>query len=538
MEEPPSKIRKRVREACENCRRKKGKCPGEKPVCSLCERLGQTCVYAGDGAQEPILLDGISDIASAETNQFATSATGEVVMQGLERHVRSLDGKVTEILDKLQSLASLQGQPQALRSQNTRPTTLSPAFALPTTELMRKAARLYLKYCHCQPLSIFSPTDFELTIDSRDPEVRLCVAGLSLRFDVDETYSNERITVCHTYLQDARSLVMTRIAQGRVEISTLQSLCLLALAEFNDDQPHRSGTSLALACELARCARLDVLIRQTPKSSKADEHVRCLWSIIMLQYLTGGVGLMSTTIDTTHLKHPPSDGKNALATAQRQNSSTSQDAKDDLGVTAYAAQMTEVWHNVRQYVHHRGKLDKHPPWSGQSLYSHIMFRQMEHESQMPHKHRFKPSGFSEHSISTLSGNRFYWAPWLYLQIIYHAIVCTLNHPLLLSIYIRRFRVNQIPELFLQQTADMITSHTDWIIHLLDIAMEKEFEFSDPFVGQCIAIAATIFLQQSYTEDQVTRIEKQGKYKVCLRVVQQLGRSWPHVEKLVCEVSLL
>lgn len=28
-------------------RRKKTRCPGEKPVCSFCARLGQTCVYSG-----------------------------------------------------------------------------------------------------------------------------------------------------------------------------------------------------------------------------------------------------------------------------------------------------------------------------------------------------------------------------------------------------------------------------------------------------------------------------------------------------------
>jgi hypothetical protein len=28
-------------------RRKKTRCPGEKPVCSFCERLGQNCIYSG-----------------------------------------------------------------------------------------------------------------------------------------------------------------------------------------------------------------------------------------------------------------------------------------------------------------------------------------------------------------------------------------------------------------------------------------------------------------------------------------------------------
>ncbi|KAJ5513050.1 hypothetical protein N7463_002602 [Penicillium fimorum] len=39
---------KRVRQACEPCRRKKAKCPGEQPVCSLCARLRQQCLYADE----------------------------------------------------------------------------------------------------------------------------------------------------------------------------------------------------------------------------------------------------------------------------------------------------------------------------------------------------------------------------------------------------------------------------------------------------------------------------------------------------------
>ena len=35
----------RTRRACEPCRRKKVRCPGEKPVCAFCRRLNQRCTY-------------------------------------------------------------------------------------------------------------------------------------------------------------------------------------------------------------------------------------------------------------------------------------------------------------------------------------------------------------------------------------------------------------------------------------------------------------------------------------------------------------
>lgn len=42
---------KRIRQACEQCRRKKSKCSGERPVCSTCWRLEQQCFYHGEPLQ-------------------------------------------------------------------------------------------------------------------------------------------------------------------------------------------------------------------------------------------------------------------------------------------------------------------------------------------------------------------------------------------------------------------------------------------------------------------------------------------------------
>ncbi|OMP88695.1 Protein RDR1 [Diplodia seriata] len=45
MADDSSRPSKRTRQACEGCRRKKTRCPGEQPACSLCVRLGQVCSY-------------------------------------------------------------------------------------------------------------------------------------------------------------------------------------------------------------------------------------------------------------------------------------------------------------------------------------------------------------------------------------------------------------------------------------------------------------------------------------------------------------
>ncbi|KAL5092942.1 hypothetical protein Trisim1_012421 [Trichoderma cf. simile WF8] len=43
--EKRAKPRGRTRRACDNCRKKKVRCPGDYPACSLCQRQRQKCIY-------------------------------------------------------------------------------------------------------------------------------------------------------------------------------------------------------------------------------------------------------------------------------------------------------------------------------------------------------------------------------------------------------------------------------------------------------------------------------------------------------------
>ncbi|GME22748.1 C6 transcription [Neofusicoccum parvum] len=159
-----------------------------------------------------------------------------------------------------------------------------------------------------------------------------------------------------------------------------------------------------------------------------------------------------------------------------------------------------------------------------------MVQMMEFESHMPYKHRFRPAKFAERPTEELEKQRDYWCPWLFSQVIYHTIMCLLNHPLILSLRLRNFRVS-IPEIFLQHTADLIASHTDWVIHFMDILEEKSFRVTDPFIGNCVAVVATIYLQQSFADDAGIRNEKRNNFLKCLNFVRKLGSHWPHIAQI-------
>lgn len=157
---------------------------------------------------------------------------------------------------------------------------------------------------------------------------------------------------------------------------------------------------------------------------------------------------------------------------------------------------------------------------------------MDFETRMPYIHRFKPARFSQRSTEELNDNRDYWGPWLFLQLVYHTNLCLLNHPLLLSLRLRNFQ-SVIPEIFLQHTSDLISSHASWIIHIIEMLDTKSFRVTDPFLGYCVAIVATIYLQESFVDDMEIRREKERSFGICLSFVRGLGEQWPHVSRIVC-----
>lgn len=266
-----------------------------------------------------------------------------------------------------------------------------------------------------------------------------------------------------------------------------------------------------------------------------EERRRCFWSICLLRRLHGeDVHILEFASQDSLTKYPKSTGT-APDITKIDNSGIevriARGMKDE-GIVSYILLLSETFSRTAGYVKRRGKPSDFPPWSPQSEYSKIIALQMESETRVPYIHRFKFSGLAERSADDLQSNRDYWGPWFLNQFMYHTILCLLNHPLLLSLSLRNHR-STIPEIFLQHSSDMISTHTSWIVYFVRYFEEKGFRISDPFLGYCAAVVATIELQLSFTEDEGIRKDKQERFESCLGFVQELGKEWPHMAKMVC-----
>jgi len=111
--------------------------------------------------------------------------------------------------------------------------------ALPPWDVILSTGKNYLLYCDCQPLPLFDRSTFIQRLKEREPEVLFSLLGLALRFNEDGPYHEGQSTPIQDYVEAARVLVMKKVMNGAVELSTIQSLCLLSLIDFTGMVPFR-----------------------------------------------------------------------------------------------------------------------------------------------------------------------------------------------------------------------------------------------------------------------------------------------------------
>lgn len=203
----------------------------------------------------------------------------------------------------------------------------------------------------------------------------------------------------------------------------------------------------------------------------------------------------------------------------------------DKGILKYTYRLSEAWHMARVYAASEVASDAAPPWNRQSDYSAVMQRHLDIDSHVPLKYRFYANRLSNKSPETLHEQRRYWGPYFFMQIIYAAIPCLLNHPFLLSMRLRNFR-HTMPQAFIHQSFDLITRHAGWIMYFIDIVDKKALQLSDPALAHCAVIVATIHLQHSFVQDQKLREKSQAGFDKCVRFLSNMGSIWSNVSIMV------
>ncbi|KAK1998379.1 hypothetical protein LX36DRAFT_576364 [Colletotrichum falcatum] len=505
-----SRGRRRSHHACLTCRRKKTRCPGEKPACSSCVRLSQSCTYP---AVRPSQSGRSDERLQTLEEKLDLLLSGGGLPNHPARHGQAQQQasyeEATDASDKSYSATppSRSARPSHPTgggggggssssnnnnngNTNTNDRGSSVVF---DPDDMATGIDLYFKYCHRQPIWCFERDELG-DHDSLPEELASSILALTSRF-------SEKRGHVQLYSSNAKTLVMLRIANGTVDITTIESLCLLSYASFVDGNVHLGQFHLGLSLQLCRSAMLDMESAYAAEAEDAttDRKKRLFWSLQLLEQSYGRQdGLLSFPNDVRRPTLPASGNQ-----TEAEPSRAPPLPRDDLGTSAPSEPgiwntsvcLGWVWSQVRKYVSdcsHKHSVLKEP-WRNDSTYAKVLSDFMETENRIPMCHRYDSVKFYERGADELRVNRDYWAPWLKEQFTYHAIPTVLNHPFLYIVGAQHNPNLGIPNTFWRRSSEQALLHATWIVRMIDMVVDKQLPLVDPFFGHVAAIAATVHL---------------------------------------------
>ncbi|OKL61503.1 hypothetical protein UA08_03402 [Talaromyces atroroseus] len=485
-----SRVSKRVHHACDNC------------------RLYQSCRYNG----------------SAAVSARSAGHTGRSLAQLEESMELMLESAIQQSMDSVRAQP-----PQARGFQSAVLSSPNGPESLPPSVVILHAIELYFRFCHRQPLWLFEREEVSSSNEIAE-ELIFALLALVVRFSACTYFEGSRQELSRRYGEVARGQIMFRIAQGAVKLSTIQGLCLLSFAYFTAKDTHLAWFHINLATSLANMADMNFETETGLSNSIAESRRRVFYSIFLLNqtYAPRSMLLnMLEDIENPKYLEPKRDprresGQLPPMTPRDSTNITPVDRVERAGIWIYMIQQSSLWREVRGYVSQCADGTQKPPWAPESGYAVIGAHLMELETRFPMYHRYDAVKFLGRSTEELQRNRDYWSPWLCIQIVYHAIHSVLNHPFLYSSRPNQSIQMSVPNTFWKTSSELAFLHSSWTVRLIDMVWEKDYEVSDPFLGHCAAIAATIHVYYCRATDIRVRTSAQStKWPICQLIYDRL-----------------
>ncbi|EGX90202.1 C6 transcription factor [Cordyceps militaris CM01] len=549
---------KRVRKACDACRRKKSKCSGEQPICASCARLLRICYYASED-DNPVRQAGqLTQESSARTVPSGhPSSRRQTHMEPasdlpLHSRVASLESALAHIIQHpeyrrtgshpvlrdrvyshhrgLGAFDRLDAPPSVNSAYNVGVQSQLPRLPVLSRQGREQVAGAYLAFCWCQFLPLFESQNFVASFTDQPPELVYAVAALAINHIAPD---RDQVSKSAEYAHATYQLVMRHIAQGQVELSTIQAICLLVVADIEGKysasaraRMDRSRMLCALASSLCHEARLHQTVPGAESLPVTKERHRCFWSVVLLHHLVGEQAPQLASLSQNMLPPFP-DGCYSPPARMRE---VPEAPLAPSNIMQVLLTLSEPWSMAMGYIRsvkNAPELRKFP-WEEGSDYSRATESLMNMGRRLPMNHRQRHIKLSEVKLEDLEQSRHFWSPWLCTRIMYHTIMCILNHPLLITLQIRG--VQNVSEAFLHHAAFALSNHTAWIIHYLDFIESRGFHASDPLMGYCVAVLASIEVQRGVSTEGAVATQTKQNFEKCLALVTKMSKTLPSMSR--------
>ncbi|KAE8373896.1 hypothetical protein BDV26DRAFT_271000 [Aspergillus bertholletiae] len=526
MRRGPDRERLRARQACRNCRKKKTRCPSERPACSSCVRLKKPCIY-----DKPHPPDRLADLEKKVD-----------LLMGY-REQRCAPDYPDEELGSLPSSESPKASSTLRTNTNTeasrdhrslndpkQPTQQSidpqPEFHLPKLDIAESTIAygldLYFERFHRQPIWCFERQDLG-NIANLPSELVYSILQLTTRFSNNDILPN--------YGKYARWSIMLSLANETTKLETIESICLLACSAFIDGDMHNGQFYLGLGSQLCR-STIDIPTRLN-EDPASERKKRLTWSIQALEQIYSEQHGMLRAVPEVWRPYYLSDARD---TEFPRDTTTA--TESEIGIWSLSIHFGWVWSRVRVYISDCSRNKLMEPWRVDSTYSKVLADLTEIENKAPLSHRYNIVKFYERQPDEVERNRDYWMPWLKMQFVWHSILTVMNHPFLYITASEHYPNLAIPNTFWRKSSELVLLHATWIVRTIDMIYEKQIKIYDPFLAHAAAIAATVHLYFSCASDARLGQKSRTDFAKCQRFLESFSVFSPACKRLAQSLDKL
>ncbi|KAJ5151320.1 uncharacterized protein N7482_010572 [Penicillium canariense] len=518
--------------------RKKARCPGEKPKCSLCHRLGQQCTYE---SQEPpnrirgrgtstnsdgLNVDGgeVRSYLSPPVDRLPPVDTLAAVMNGLPTAAHQTHAE----LDEAHSLSEIA----------TAKEDLSSCYPL-STSLIQTEVEVYLDKFHDQPYCVFAEDWLRQNARCLPSETAFSLVGLTRRLTVNSPGTPDcDIPTGKFCAERAWKILSAQYQNGKMGLSFLQGTFLVAQLDFAGGNAHRGCASVALGLRTLQSfgfnqgRNLSSFTR-----SEAETRRRITWAFFMLDRTYNASRNYSLCLSDKHFTLCfPSPPDNSPAMATLHEKSMQQGHNVDQGIMVCLLRLYELWGKATEWVFEPFPTNILPPWQTGSALAILESEWMQFETQFADNHRYMNVDFKRRARhEPLS--RPYLSTWLCVQFLFHSIQCLLHHPFVTMVKLRHLNEN-MSATFLQKSFETSLLHSRWIARFIKEMKEVELRVYDPFFGYLAAIAATIQLEHTGNKNPQIALLLNGEFRVLVDFITELSSYWENMGVLVFRINEL
>ncbi|KAL6702381.1 hypothetical protein ACN47E_002347 [Coniothyrium glycines] len=543
------------RRACEACRRKKTKCPGERPTCSFCRRLNQACSYG----ERKLTTSGINKTTDSSLMQGCPTDR----IHALETHIEQIYGLLRMIDDVPVASSYSTDTPPSHTSVNPTSTPMRVLEGeivenfsdfvyrrlLPDTQMVeapiqrnssshlgdeavREAMEIYMSQIHGQPLLLFSTNELSSSSHKWPFYLRRSFVALTVRLSSTHPEQDDH----QSLFFQARRQVMTRLAMNDRSLAILQSLCLLAFGSIICGDKINAWTDIGVA------ARLAIATHAATPNYQSEEWSRAYWTLYALDH-TYGASFSMVRAFSSKLSSPayPRSSPPPSQVSQETYVTSMSEVTSTFGIDTFFLQLLTIWGHTIDFVRKIKDNEVVQVWLETGSYSgpyhKIMSEIYDIEMRAGESHRLRHTGLIERSSAELKANRSYWAPWMAMQVLIHAVQASIHHPFLHIIKGQNDKTRGPPS-FLQHMVDQALLHSSWIAKFINFCAEKDFKIYDPFIAHLVSIAATALMFFLDANDSSLAQQASYGYKTCYEFVQDLSMHWPHLRNTLHKLDAL